>query len=275
MALTNRSGGTGPRALTPLLVGLIALAAGYFGQGSWAIGARPAPSATSATVTDVVGGADSRQPVRVQVRLAVINAGPDRIRVLEPLVPAGSGAGVEPGWPARDVEPGRIGWVDLTVALDCRSVGAPQLPDLQLELRDGTRTPLPVTDTGLLLEACARSATAVRPVAVTDPAVTGDGRLSVRLSSPTGRRVDVVAIRAGGVPLTGRPLPATVTGRSELVVRLEAPAGCRPEWRVSGLPSAVSVDLAPEPGSGARAAVQVRLGPVLTSWLLATSCQAG
>jgi hypothetical protein len=105
-----------------------------------------------------------------------------------------------------------------------------------------------------------------------------DGGLAVRLSSPTGRRIKVQLIRAGSVPLTMTPNSVTIAEKAQIVVHLKAPRSCPAEWQLAGLPSALTVDLTPEPeGTGdlqdaSGAIVRLRLGSPLTSWLLSTSC---
>lgn len=124
-------------------------------------------------------------------------------------------------------------------------------------------------------------------------------RLRLELRSPTGPAHRITAIRAGGVPLRVSPSPLTVPPSATVRAELEPPASCPPHWQVNGLPTAVSVDLAAavptgrteptgpaghtspaSPGAGqdtpvaveAGTTVQVRLGPPLTEWLLATAC---
>ena len=259
------------------LIGLLSFVVGVLGQGSWGIGARAAPSAVSVAVTDVTGGAGNRRPVRAQLSLTITNLGTDEVSVLPPLT-AGNGArvlGLQP--PAPVVKPRTIAVVDADVALDCDATQPLQLPDLQLLMIDGVRRSVEIGDSGRILEACSRAVSAVRPLAVElgpiakdDSRPGQDRRRSIVLSSPTGRRIDVTAVRSGGVTLLTPPKPVTVTGSARVVVQLTAPATCPVQWRVAGIPSSLSVDLAP--GSDAGATLRLRLGPPLTTWLLATSC---
>ena len=98
-------------------------------------------------------------------------------------------------------------------------------------------------------------------------------QLTIRLSSPTGRPAQVSAIRAGGVRLITTPAAVSVTGASPTRVRLTAPRSCPKQWQVTGVPSVLMLDLAAS-ASGSTTTLQLRPGPALASWLLATSCAA-
>lgn len=265
------------------LVGLLTLTVGYVGQGSWGVGVA-VPTAVGATVTDVIGGASSQKPVRVTISLAVTNVGLEPVRVL---LPDSNGTGTRVlGLAPADllVDPGEIGRIDADATLDCRLPEPLRLPELQLELGDGTRRELQVGGSGMLLEACSRAAPAVRPLAATIVPPSPGGQLTVQLSSPTGRRTDVRAFRAGGAVLTMSTTRATVAGKVRTIVRLSAPKTCPVQWQLAGAPSALTADLttpedqAPGGNVSARtpsgATVRLLLGPALASWLLATSCPA-
>jgi hypothetical protein len=254
-----------------VLFGLLAFVVGFVGQGSWGIGARAAPSAVTAVVTDVTGGAGNQRPVRVQIALAVTNHGQDEVRVHAPLT-AGSATRVLALTPsALLVKPGETGQIDADVVLDCDVIQPLRLPDLELEQVDGRSRPIEISGSGPILEACARAVAEVRPLAVTVSPKQTDGRhWSVVLSAPTGRRLDITAIRAGGVPLLTPASPVTVSGPDQVAVRLTAPPTCPVQWLVAGMPSALAVDLVP--GTDAGATLRVRVGPALTRWLLDTVC---
>lgn len=261
------------------LVGLLTLTVGYVGQGSWEVGAS-IPSSANAMVTDVVGGAGSRKPVRVKVSLAVTNGGTEQIRVVE-AASNGNGTAVLGLSPSNLlVEPGVFGRIDADVTLDCDRSEPLRLPDLQLELRDGTRQGLQIGGSGMLLEACSRAEPGVRPLtaSILPPTSTTDNvRLAVRLSSPSGRRINVLAIRAGGAVLQMPSTPMKVVGKIPVVVLLAAPKTCPIQWQVAGIPSALTADVVSSsdtPGAESSATVRLRLGPALTSWLLATACSA-
>jgi hypothetical protein len=275
----NLAPGNNRRALSFVLIGLLSLTVGYIGQGFWDVG-RPTPAAASAIVTDVVGGAGSRKSVRILVSLAITNTGTAPVQVFKP-ESRGDGTEILALTPSDlRVDPDRIGRVDADVTLDCDRPEPLQLADLQLQLTDGARRPLQINGAGMVLEACSRASTAVRPLAATTSVKSSadDGRLAVRLSSPTGRAIDVLAVRAGGVDLAMSPTTVTLAGKSSVVVRLTAPTACPTQWRVTGIPSAVTVDLRSDPATDLRASadsgatVRLRLGSGLTSWLLDRSC---
>jgi hypothetical protein len=278
----NLAHGPNRRALSLAVTGLLAVAAGFVGQGSLNVG-RPTPSTVSAIVTDVVGGAGSRRPVRVVVSIAVTNSGGTAVRIFGP-DRAGAGTDILAITPSPlRVGPGRVGRIDADVNLGCDLSTPLHLADLQLQLTDGTRISQEISGSGRVLEACSRADPAVRPLAATIAAAsggapTGDRRLTVRFSSPTGRRLDLLAIRAGGADLQMSPTSLTVAGNSPVAVRLTAPPACPKQWQVGGLPSALMVDLRPspaaepDPGLDPEATVRLLLGPALTSWLLSRSC---
>jgi hypothetical protein len=269
------------RSFTVALVAVGALVVGYAGQGSWGIGVRADPPAVTAVLTDVAGGAGARQPVRLQVSMAVTNSGTQPVTVLAP-VRAASGVTLLTRSPAAlEVGPGQVGRIEADVSVRCASPVPAQMPDLQFELADGLRVDLPVGGSQLLLQGCSRAAPSMRPIAATIVKTSGDDRLTLALTSPTGRAVTVAAIRAGGVVLTHTPARPAVAGNRSTLVRLGPPPDCPSAWAVSGTPSSLSVDLSPEPGNEEATvapgneelvSIALRLGPALTSWLLRSSC---
>jgi hypothetical protein len=262
-----------------LLLGVLALltfTGGYLGQGSWRVGARAQAPVISAIATDVTGGAGSRQPIRVQVTIAVANDGTDQIQVLDPgtTAPGVTVVGLDPR--VLTVPAGRVRQVNADIALNCDRPDPLALPALRVELIDGVQRRLEVGGSGVLLEACSRAVAAVRPLAASigraQASGPSDPRLAIMLTSPTGRAVDVSAVRAGGVSLSAEPRTVSVAGTGPATVRLSAPRSCPEQWRVNGIPGALAFDLAPAPPSGSVTTVQLSLGTPLTSWLLATSC---
>jgi hypothetical protein len=134
----------------------------------------------------------------------------------------------------------------------------------------------------MLLEACSSTVPALRPLSATLAAPVSKGdRATVRLASPTGRRVDVLAIRVGGVALQMSPARPSVVGKATTAVQLTAPTTCPMQWQVAGFPSALTIDLTREPVGGGppsptaeSSTARLPLGLALTSWLAATSCGA-
>ncbi len=267
----------GPTRRLALLSGLAVatFALGWVGQGWWQFGGAAAPPAATATATDLIGGASSRQPLSIQLTLAVSNDGPEEIRVQGPTTP-GPGTVITQVSPGLLVLPaGRAGQLQADVRVNCDRPVPLALPDLRIELIDGVHRGLPVSDSGLLLEACSRSRPTVRPltVEVLPPAA---GRLRLRLTSPTGRAIRLHAVRAGGVDLAGSPVPVTIAGRTPVDIRLSAPPSCPPEWLAGGTPSALTFDLSPDAviagGAASTTSQPVIVGSGLIFWLLAASC---
>jgi hypothetical protein len=268
-------GGLSRRTLALGALVLITFTVGFLSQGALRIGATPAPVAVSAIATDVIGETGSRQPVRVQISIAVANLGPDQVRVIGPGPPA-SGVNMIRTDPSALVVPGgRQGLLNADVSVRCDLPQPLALPELRIELTNGGRRQLAVGGSGVLLEACSHAAPEARPLAVATTRVDGE-HLVVELTSPTGRRAVVSAVRAGGKGLVASPLPVIVpaaAARTRSTVRLTAPQSCPTQWQVEGIPGSLAFDLAAAADSGPVTMIQIRLGSVLTSWLLATSCR--
>jgi hypothetical protein len=273
--------GNGRRTPVLALLAVLTFAVGYLGQGFWQVGARADPPVVSAIATDVIGGIGTRQPVRIRVTIAVANDGAQEVQVIAPEqpTPGVTVIGLDPG--VLTVPAGRVGQLNADVAVHCEQETPLSLPALQIELIDGVRHRLGVSGSGVLLEACARGAPTVRPLIASIPATKAGSSadqqsLTVTLRSPTGRPADVSAIRAGGVGLRTVPAAVSVAGTAPATVRLSAPRSCPLQWQVTGVPSALVFDLAPVPRSesGSVTSLQLKLGPELASWLLATSCSA-
>jgi hypothetical protein len=274
------------RPIVPIVaLVLVTFLVGYLGQGFWRIGARAGPPSISAIATDASGGVGSREPVRARVTIAVVNDGSDQIQVVGS-APASADVPVAIFGLVPDnlvVPAGQVGQLTADVAVHCERPTALTLPALQVELIDGVQRALEVGGSGHLLEACARAVATVRPLAIspgptkpyrdsTSDAGRATRRLSILLSSPTGRRADIGAIRAGGVNLLATPLPVSVAGTEPTAVQLIPPRSCPAQWQVSGVPSALTFDLDPDSASGSVVSLQLKLGSPLTSWLLSTSC---
>jgi hypothetical protein len=275
---------TGRRTLGLGLLALLTFAIGFLGQGLWRIGVRAEPPAISAIATDVIGGAGNRLPIRTRVTIAVANHGADEIQVINPADAAAGVSVIDLEPPVLTVRPGQVGQLNADIAVRCDQATPLLLPALRVELIDGVRSRLPVGGSGLLQEACSRAAAPIRPLAVsigagsTGPTPSAKtqlaGGLTIALSSPTGRPARVSAIRAGGVDLAATPLPVSVAAGAPVGVRLSAPGTCPVQWQVIGIPRTLEFDLAASSPSGSVSTVQLPVGPVLTSWLLANSCPA-
>jgi hypothetical protein len=264
--------GTGRRALSRCMVALLTFGVGFLGQGRLRIGARIAPPAVRAIVTDVLGGAGDRQPAKIQVSVTISNDGAQEVQVSGP---AGSSDGVDVQWlgPGVLIVPAhQVRELNADTLLNCARPAALALPALRLELNNGDQRELRVGGSGALLEACTQAGPGARPLAVSPEHQIADGQFTIRLSSPTGRPVRVTAIRAGGVPLRGTGLPVQIAGPASGQVRLSAPDSCSIPWLVTGIPTSLTFDLAPDSPTGSTASLDLPLGPQLASWLLENSC---
>jgi hypothetical protein len=266
--------GIGRRRLVLGALALLTFGAGFLGQGRLQIGARTTPPAVSAIVTDVLGGTGDEQPAQIQIAITISNDGRQEVRVRGPSGPSG-GVDVQRLDPGVLIVPARSqGQLNADASLDCARAAPLSVPPFQLELSNGDEQELRVGGSGALLEACAHAGNAVRPLAVsTQPQIVG-GQLVVWLSSPTGRPARVTSIRAGGVPLSSLDLPARVAEQAPASVRLSAPESCPVPWRVTGVPTSLAVDLAPDSLTGSTSSLELAIGPQLATWLLEHACGA-
>ena len=155
----------------------------------------------------------------------------------------------------------------LEVAVGCRSPQPLDLPPLQVQTPDGALSSVLADGAGqVLADLCNAALPAdrlVRPLEVSRVAT----QLRVVVTACSGRTTELQAIRAGGVPLLGRPLPATVDGEAR-TLWLDRPPDCPQAWRRSGFPESLEADV----DVGSQATVTIPLGYQLTAWLLDGPC---
>lgn len=272
---TAPGAGAGRRPLALGILAVLTFGGGFLGQGWLRIGAPTAPPAVSAIVTDVLGGTGNQQPAQIQASITISNDGSQEVRVSRPTGPSD-------GVDIRRLDPGvllvpahQARQLNTDATLNCARPAPLAVPPLQLELGNGDQRELRIGGSGALLEACARAGPRARPLAVASESQIVDGQFTVWLSSPTGRPARVTSIRAGGVPLRGAGLPVEIAERAPGRIRLSAPEACPIPWRVVGLPTSLTVDLAPDSPTGSTSALDLPLGPQLAAWLLDTACRAG
>jgi hypothetical protein len=155
----------------------------------------------------------------------------------------------------------------LHAAVACGSPQPLRLPALQLRGSDGLLRSVAVDGSAAALAViCELQPPAVHLLELVS--VSPDGaRLRLQVSSPTGRTTQVVAISAGGVALSGRPVPGTVDAL-ERTIWLDQPKGCPAEWLLGGLPRTVDLRL----DSGGDSTVSLDLGFAMARWLRAGAC---
>ena len=297
MRIAGGSAGGGPgRSTRPVgvmagvLVLIGCLVTGYAGQSLIEIGA-PSHVSVSAGVIGSSGGIGNTQPVRVRLQVGVVNSGDAQVRVvgrwsdtittaIRSLTPS-----------VVEVPGGTTAEFAVDVALACTWPDELTLPTLRLEEPNGEEEPLQISGASALTDACLRGVPAARPIGVISATPIPsprtaenqntqrqDGRLELVLNSPTGRKVRIVSLRAGGVPLTmtsdrpGEPTSAGPSARlaegSPTTLVLTAPKACPKQWLITGVPTSLRLELA----SGSAPLVQI--GRPLATWLLATACAA-
>jgi hypothetical protein len=254
---------------------------GWTGSGNWTAPA-PAPAdATLAAVVQSMERADGRdapsirssdEAWRLSARIWLTNLSTSPVTLL------GTGnAPLAAQATIRDlpltVLPGADRQITASVVLVCSS---PQQLDLQpLQVRRGNGPTRPVRLLGAaaaLAHACAT--TTPRRVISSTAALLDEERLRVDLTVTGGRTIRLVAVRAGGTELTGRPLPAQLDGQLRSIW-LNPPASCPTSWQRAGIPR--SLDLTLEGGTDLGSGVtrthdSVLVGDSLAAWLLGSGC---
>jgi len=276
-------------AVVLVLAALSGAAFGWNGAGSWReaqereVLLQSAGAAAAVVALDAsVGGLDAVDEARgvrsAALTVSILNLGgvplqvsgrsdslsAVRIRFVNP-----SGASVGPR--ARLT-------VRVVVEVACSSPQALRVPPLQITSPDGLVRDIPLDATAPALgDLCTENINGTAALIEGAAARTGtdvgdlvdDGRFRVSVRAPSGRTTRVVGVRAGGLELTGDPLPATVDGTAR-VLWLEQPRACDPSVSRSGLPRSLDVDV--DGGAGQTATVRVQIGDALARWLLDGPC---
>jgi len=168
----------------------------------------------------------------------------------------------------RTVPPGDSTTLKLHVVALCSSPQPLVLPGLSVRGPDGVRRELPVQGgSAALTDVCQTGPSPLLEVVSTRL----DGaRLALTLRAGSGRSTRVLSLRAGGVLLSGSPLPAGIDGQGR-TVWLDPPSSCSPTWVSADLPDTLDTDV----DVGGPAGVRLRVGPALPAWLLERGCRAG
>jgi hypothetical protein len=168
----------------------------------------------------------------------------------------------------RTVPPGDVTILKVHVVALCSSPQPLTLPGLSVRGPDGVRRELPVQGgSAALTDVCQTGPSPLLEVVTTR--ADGD-RLALTLRAGSGRSTRVLALRAGGVLLSGTPLPAGIDGQGR-TVWLDPPTACSPTWVSADLPDTLDTDV----DVGGPATVRLRVGPALPAWLLERACRAG
>lgn len=230
--------------------------------------ARLRTAGLSSVVVDAqhTGDAPTRMTADLTVRLDNLGLAPVQLIGSEVTYDAVAVVAIEPPRQTVPVDASRT--VVLRVAIGCRSPRPLRLPPLQGRTPDGALLSLPTDGAGqALADLCAAGAGADH--VIRQVGVSGDGtQLKVAMTADSGRTTEVHQIRAGGVRLEARPLPATVDGTVR-TFWLQRPTECSPLWQRSGLPEVIHLDV----DIGADVTVAVPLGYALAGWLLDGPCR--
>jgi hypothetical protein len=260
-----------------VLLAVFILVAGFVvgsaGQSAVPLGAA-AEVSVSAAVIGASGGVRESQPIRVSLRVGLINNGSSRVRVVGSWADTVTTAiaGVIPA--VLSLDAGSAGQLTLDVALRCTWPAELTLPALRVEAPNGQPVKVPVAGAQALTQACTAGAATARPMALVSATPVADdrtglaseqGRLDLTVRSPTGRGMRVRQIRAGGQELPMIPVEPVVSS-SVVTIGVRAPAGCPAAWKIMGIPSTVTLDLT----GGAQ--ITLLVGKPLTDWLLRTTC---
>lgn len=251
-----------------LLVGGVV---GWTGMGSWRAGDARAPTQTrqgTAVVTFSFATSAQGEGLRADLDVRVRNTGTEPMDVLgaQGSIRAAQVTSIE-ALP-RTVPPGASTLLKVHVVALCGSPQPLVLPGLSVRGRDGVRRELPVQGgSAALTDVCE---TGPSPLLEVVSARADGPRFALTLTAGSGRSTRVLALRAGGVPLSGSPLPAGIDGRDR-TVWLDPPSTCSPTWISADLPDTLDSDV----DVGGPATVRLRVGPALPTWLLEQGCRAG
>ncbi len=262
------------RTVTAVLAtACLGLLAGWVGASAWrSSSARDAALTTlgaTAVITAAAPAGDASAGVGAELDVLITNIGAVPLTV--GTGPLGFDASAVTGLdPSRLSLPAAArGTLLVHVAVACDSPQPLTLAPLRVTGPDGSTHPLRIDGSSqALVDLCTAGPAATQVLSALD--ATPDGkRLRVTLTAPTGRVTTVDTVSAGGVPLSGDPLPAVVDGPHALW--LDPPQKCPPEWSRIGIPRTLTVQL----DAGGRATLEVPVGYGLSAWLLRTACPAG
>ncbi len=233
-------------------------------------------TAASATVVMMSGRFDPQGQAHLDALIRVVNLGtlPIGITGWEVAYLAAQTDSVSPV--PLTVEPGQSVLVRLAGRLVCTSPLPLSLPALTVRRADGSNRPLAIDGASAeLARSCSGGRRAGQSLELVSARRDG-ARLRLVLDVPSGRTVRVLAMSAGTVVLTGRPLPGEVDGQTR-TIWLDPPAGCAVPWRTQGIPRGLEVtltgvaDRAEVAGVGG-SVMHLDVGYELSRWLLDQAC---
>jgi hypothetical protein len=274
---------------------LTAAACGWWAWRSWTAQRQSDVLARTgrAEAVAVGPGSVSAESGRTRVTWSVVvsNPGLNSIRVRAP-VPGEVGAQDIGFLQARPrslvIAPGAYKDIVVETVVPCADATPLRAPELLVRGTDGREHAAPVTGAlAVVVAACEEQPPGGRALALAGT-TRADDVLTLQLTSPTGRRWNVVGVLADGALLSSS---AVTVGAEPADVVLSAPHGaataCPTTWRTSGVPLAVEVLAHSAPTAGTQPAgpdqlvrsepvrIPVQVGLTLTTWLLDVACARG
>jgi hypothetical protein len=233
-------------------------------------------TAASATVVTMYGRFDVQGQVQLDTLVRVVNLGRLPIDITGSEVAYLAAQTDSVSRVPLMVEAGGSALLRLASRLACASPLPLSLPPLTLRRADGLNRSLALDGARAeLTRICSGGRASGRSLQVVSAGRDGE-RFRVMLDVPSGRTVRVLAMSAGNVALTGRPLPGDVDGQVR-TIWLDPPTACAVSWRTQGIPRALDVretgvtDRAEVAGVGG-SLLHLDIGYELSRWLLDRSC---
>jgi hypothetical protein len=259
------------QATTGLCVLLVCGLAGWLGAGAWQFGQAPDELllglTASAVVVDVrpMGGDGVLTGANLDVQISDLGRAPLTLVGGQPSFDVGSFVGISP--PALVIGAGASASASVLVAVACASPQPLRLPELRFRGPDGLLLAVPIDGSAAALaETCNQQPPDVRELQLISAQQDGP-RLRLTVRSPTGRTTQVTGVSAGGVPLSGRPLPVTVD-HLDATLWLDPLTACPVQWEQSGFPRTLDLQL----DSGGESTLSLDVGFALISWATAGAC---
>jgi hypothetical protein len=264
-------GNTRRRLLALALAAVLGLGAGWAGDGIWrstqSAEARLRAAGLAVAVTDARRTADTATRLSADLTVQLTNLGLVPVQLIGSELAHGAAAVVSIDPPRVTVPVGDTRTAVLRVDVGCRSPQPLDLPPLQVRTPDGGLMSVAADGSGQVLADLCEAGPEVDHL-VRQVGVSRDGaQLKVAVVA-SSRTTELHSIRAGDVPLQGRPLPTTVNGVTR-TIWLEPPTGCPLAWQRNGLPESLELDV----GVGTGATVRIPVGYALAEWLLDGPCR--
>jgi hypothetical protein len=252
-------------------VALLGLGGGWLAGGAWnASEDQPATLRGPAAAAVVIGVRPStdtavRTGADLIVQISNLTTGPLVLAGAEASFDAAEVTAVTPQ--GLQITAGSTATAVLRAAISCGSPQPLRLPALSVRGSDRVLRPIEIDGSAsALARVCNLQRPAVHLLQLVSAAPDG-ARLRLQVRSPTGRTTQVNAISAGGVALSGRPIPGAVDALGR-TIWIDPPTSCPDAWLHSGLPRTLDLRV----DAGGDATVTLDLGYAVARWLRAGVC---